>query len=93
MGDIRDTISNTIMLVEVANSGIHWMEPRDLDITKMAPTINPPAGQGISSNHSDSANVVFGDGSSHSLSEGQLTPEQLQALLSRDGGEIVDFYE
>ncbi|MBI3467166.1 MAG: DUF1559 domain-containing protein, partial [Planctomycetes bacterium] len=28
---IRDGVSNTIALVEVANSGIQWMEPRDLD--------------------------------------------------------------
>ena len=88
--DIGDGTSNTIMVVEVANSGIHWMEPRDLHVTQMAPTINPPTGQGISSNHPNLANVAFGDGSVHVLGTKQLTPKQLQALLSRDGGEEVD---
>ena len=88
--DIRDGSFNTIMIVEVANSGIHWMEPRDLQITKMAPTINPPTGQGISSNHPGGANVAFAEGHFEFLDAESLTPEQLQAMLSRDGGEEID---
>ena len=91
--DISDSATCTLMVVEMANSGIHWMEPRDPQITKMAPTINPPAGQGISSEHPGLANVAFGDGSVRALGTKQLTPKQLQALLSRDGGEEVDVDE
>ena len=105
--DIPDGPSATITLVEIFNSGIHWMEPRDLNIEEMAPTINwtdpqaqgtaqmlpvanLPTGQGISSGHPNVANVLFGDGAVHTLTEDQLTPEQIQALLTRNGGEEVD---
>jgi len=33
--DFSRGTSNTVLLVEVANSGIHWMEPRDLEFDKI----------------------------------------------------------
>jgi len=91
--DIHDGTSNTIMIVEVANSGIHWMEPRDLHVLQMAPAVNPAAGQGISADHLGAAHAVFADGSMHRLNEERLTPKKLDALLSRDGGEEVEWPE
>ena len=38
--------SQTALLVEVANSGIHWMEPRDLGRRSFDPTINSTSGRG-----------------------------------------------
>ena len=44
--------SKTILLVEVANSGIHWAEPRDLYVgSNGGRHINPKVGQGVSSRH------------------------------------------
>ena len=88
--DFTDGPQNTILLVEVADSGIHWMEPRDLHVGQMAPGINPKSGQGISSLHQGGANVVFADGHVEWLREDQITPEQFQALLTPAGGEKVD---
>src|SRR5262249_22208558 len=51
LDDITDDHESTVMLVEVADSGLHWMEPRDLHILQMAPTINPKGGRGMSSRH------------------------------------------
>ena len=62
IGDATDGSSRTLLVVEVADSGIEWMEPRDLHIDKLAPNINPTSGQGISSKHPTGANVLFGDG-------------------------------
>lgn len=44
--DITDQQATTLCLVEVANSGIHWMEPRDLtlDSLRMAGAKWPPIG-------------------------------------------------
>lgn len=43
--DISDGASNTILIVEVADSGIHWMEPRDLTFKDMSfQIIDPLAG-------------------------------------------------
>jgi hypothetical protein len=74
--DFGDGMSNTLLVVEVANSGIHWMEPRDLHVVQMAPTINAKSGQGISSRHTAGAHGLIADGAvryfSDSLSAGDL---------------------
>jgi prepilin-type processing-associated H-X9-DG protein len=86
LGDITDGTSNTLLVVEVADSGIHWMEPRDLHVLQMAPTVNPQAGQGISSRHPGGAQASLADGSVRYLSE-ELSEEKLRALLTIAGGE------
>ena len=89
LDDFGCDLSKTILLVEVVNSGIHWMEPRDLHVVQMAPTINPASGQGISSPHPAGANVAFADGHVRFLPE-SISPEDLRAMLTRSGGELVD---
>ena len=90
LDDVTDGPENTILLVEVKDSGIHWMEPRDLHVLQMAPTINPKAGQGISSLHQGGANVGFADGDIRFLSE-TISPDELRALLTIGGREPVDW--
>jgi hypothetical protein len=51
LADVSDGTGQTLLVVEVHNSGIHWMEPRDLALSQMATTINSKRGQGISSRH------------------------------------------
>ncbi len=91
-GDFTDGSSNTLLLVESANSGIHWMEPRDLHVGQMAPTINPAARQGISSLHPGGANAAVADGSVRFLPDTVL-PEDLRAILTRSGSESIDIDE
>ncbi|HEY2250622.1 MAG TPA: DUF1559 domain-containing protein [Planctomycetaceae bacterium] len=89
--DIKDGTSNTLLIVEVANSRIHWMEPRDLHVVQMAPTINAKFGQGISSLHTGGAHALLADGSVRFISE-QTTAELIRALLTVHGKEkIGDF--
>jgi prepilin-type processing-associated H-X9-DG protein len=89
MADIKDGTSNTLMVVEVHNSGIHWMEPRDLHVTQMPLAINPPRGQGISSAHQGGANVTFADGSVRFL-KNDLSSESLRAALTRSSRDRWD---
>jgi hypothetical protein len=86
--EIKDGTSHTVLLVEIADSGIHWMEPRDLEYPPMPTKVNPASGQGISNHHSGVANAALVDGSISTLSE-ELQPEKIKALLSIDGGEPV----
>ena len=67
--DFCDGKSDTLLIVEVANSGIHWMEPRDLDFSTMSFQINPSAGRGISSYHPGCAVVTYADGRTETMNK------------------------
>jgi prepilin-type processing-associated H-X9-DG protein len=94
IGDIKDGLSNTIMVAECAGAGINWLEPRDLKTEEMTFHIKtmgedePPGKHDISSAHAGVANVLFCDGSVRSLSS-SMDPKVLEALITIDGGEKV----
>ena len=72
--------SQNLLLVEMADSGIHWMEPRDLDIRHMAQTINSPGEPAISSQHGEMANVTFADGRVQIITNETLPPSLMKIL-------------
>jgi hypothetical protein len=87
--DIKDGPANTILLVEAHNSGIHWMEPRDLDFTTMPMTVNSPTSLSISSghrHHEPYANIVLADGKVKQLPN-TTSSKSLRAALTISGGE------
>jgi hypothetical protein len=84
----KDGAGNTLLLVEIAESDIHWAEPRDLYVGQMTTVINPKQGQGISSKHKDGTVAVLADKHVVFLPS-DMTPNTLRALLTRDGGETV----
>lgn len=88
LADIKDGPGSTIFLVEVHNSGIHWMEPRDLDFAQMPMAINPTKGLGISSVHLPEgfANVVFADGKPQRIPN-TASAKAIRAALTISGGE------
>jgi prepilin-type processing-associated H-X9-DG protein len=87
--NIKDGESNTIMFVEVAESDINWMEPRDLSFDRAIVGINVDKRHGISGYHNGRANFAFADGSVRQLSE-KLSLETLKASLTIAGGEKID---
>lgn len=92
LAKIKDGSSNTILVVESHNTGIHWMEPRDLHTTQMPLSICPMQGQGICSLHGpkrELAQVVLADCSVRVLTD-KTPPATLRALLTIAGGEEVD---
>ena len=58
---LKDVPKNTIIVVEVRDSGIHWMQPGDFDIRTMPETVNALDGHGISSRHPRGFHVLFAD--------------------------------
>jgi hypothetical protein len=85
MSDLKDGADSTIMLVEVHNSGIHWMEPRDLDFAQMSLAVNSAGGMSISSGHHD-PNVVMASGQTKKL-KNNTPPKAIKAALTIAGGE------
>ncbi len=86
--DVTDGLSDTLMIVEVANLDVPWTAPIDLDIRKMSMKVNDPKRPCISSPHPGGANVVFGDARTVFLYEG-IPEASLRALITIAGGEGV----
>jgi prepilin-type processing-associated H-X9-DG protein len=90
--DIKGKLKNTAIVAEAGLEDIPWMEPRDLDTTKMTFEINATTrtpredtSVEISSCHPGKANVLFCDGSVRTLSSDSVNPKQLQTLTTVDG--------
>ncbi len=90
LGDINDGPAQTILLIEVKESGIHWAEPRDWPAEWALQGVNPEHSTGgISSGHRRGAHVVMCDGRVRFLPNA-LNQTDLQALLTPTGGESVN---
>ena len=88
--DVTDGVSQTILLVEVTGSGIHWMEPKDLLWEEMEFAINGT--KSISSEHKGGAHVMMCDGLVEFLKD-DTTPDEVRALATRAGEERVPKFE
>lgn len=97
--DITDGASNTILLIEAAGRGIHWMEPRDLSFDEAVELLTTPLTDDSVDGHrvdhgyffkpSFVRNVALCDGSCHALRL-PIPREAAVALLTADGGEKIE---
>jgi prepilin-type processing-associated H-X9-DG protein len=83
-----DGLEHTLLLVETAETGIHWMEPRDDSFSKIPLRLDSSAGPAVSSRHPGVVNVIFCDGRVKPLSQ-ELPPATIRALLTVRGGEKI----
>jgi uncharacterized protein DUF1559 len=99
MKQVHNGLPYTLLVAEAHESGIHWMEPRDLHMVQMPLAVNAIRGQGIGSVHGTSddrgrgncAQVLLCDGSVRTL-KNDIPPATLRALLTIAGGETVGDY-
>lgn len=87
LSEVTDGLSNTILVVETCGAGIHWMEPRDLDVQQMTFTINGSPAE-IASRHPRGAEAAFADGHVSFLQQ-SASPQSLRAMATKAGGEPV----
>jgi prepilin-type processing-associated H-X9-DG protein len=83
---MTDGASNSLLVVEITASGIHWMEPRDLQFDKLPLKINLGGASGISSQHGEGVHALFGDGRVDYLPN-SLPEKTLRLLLEINDGE------
>ncbi len=94
LADVTDGPENTLIVVEVASTGIHWMEPRELDWTMMSFRLNDRTRPSVSSNHPTGVaypgpHVLSVDDMVTHLRE-NIPPDTLKALLTIAGGERIE---
>jgi uncharacterized protein DUF1559 len=80
IAEISGGTSSTILVAEVANTGLKWSEPRDLSDVEAARGVNLKSGRSISSHHVGGALCAFADGSVRFLPD-STEPESLRAFL------------
>ncbi len=85
--DVTDGISQTLMVVETRD-GVPWTKPEDLEFAADA---DPPKGPffGAGSFHTGGFAAAMLDGSVRFL-KNSIRPETFRALITRDGGEVID---
>jgi prepilin-type processing-associated H-X9-DG protein len=88
LANVTDGSSNTILAIEVAASGIHWMEPRDVTVEEAVTFITNPAASQFQQAHPDGVNVVLADGSTRLLAK-SMDPQVVRWLLTRDDGHAI----
>jgi type II secretory pathway pseudopilin PulG len=81
MDKVTDGLANTLLVVESTESGISWMEPKDLDASKMNYGINSGTTNCIRSYHPYGAQAVFADTQTHFLTD-DLPSEYVEALTT-----------
>jgi hypothetical protein len=81
--DLEDRSRKLIWIVEVANSGINWMEPRDIPFEQALVGINVPGG--IRSDYSDGLPALMMPDGYEFLPVG-TTPEAIRAMLTITDG-------
>lgn len=86
--DITDGPANTLLVVESTESGICWLEPRDLEASKMDYGVNTAASNCIRSHHPYGAQAAFADGKTHYLTN-DLSAEFIEALSTAAKGDDV----
>ena len=99
LSDFSGKERDSIMLVEMADSGIAWTEPRDFSTEATGPIAGKPVSQELHSNHGHSSdfffmydrsvgvNVAMADDSVWHVPSGALSAADLQRMLSVGGCE------
>jgi hypothetical protein len=86
---VKDDKTTTLLVVEIGATGVHWMEPRDLDYSSMSFTVDDQMKPSISSAGCRNPGVCFVDGSVRRLKR-DVGEETIRAMLTINGGERVE---
>lgn len=87
--DVRDGLSNTILLLESTASRTHWMAPSDASFSSIGPVTKDGATLLLVSPHPGVSLCSFCDARVVPVSQ-HVTADRLEAMLTVDGGESVD---
>ena len=85
-----DGCGETILLMELPNSDINWLEPRDLSYEELCDKMTPEKRADLFNAHNGRSVVAFVDGHQSTFSD-RFLEKNIKAMLTKDGGEKIDF--
>jgi hypothetical protein len=89
--DVKDGLSLTILLLEMADADIPWTEPRDVLLREILPPGEEDVAPRYGSAHGASLTILLGDGNVRHLRkpifEGKSDRQVLFTLLTANGGQ------
>ncbi len=95
--DITDEVSKTIHLVEAPNTGIHWMEPRDLTLDEFCQRFRSNGDKSRLAGHCDQGGLTYGYGTNATFVDGRVVfldmhipQDTVRAWATVDGGEAMN---
>lgn len=86
--EILDGTANTVMVVEVAGTGVNWGEPKDLDASTLTYPLGTPGGSTPGSHHPGGLNVAMCDGSVRFVADA-VSPQVFNAMITKAGAEAI----
>lgn len=86
--EVRDGLSNTILMVETICDGTNWLAPTSLNLPTMSFQINESYGTEIGSHSEDGAHIITADGKVYFVKE-ETPPRILESMATIDLGERV----
>ena len=84
---IPDGPATTLLLVNLAGTGIKWSEPRDLSVKEFLAAVRRESGAGPHA-YRGRFLILMGDGNVRTF-ESDILPQHLEAMLTRAGDEAV----
>ena len=78
--NVKDYPGNKIIVAEVSNSGVHWMDPKDLEVETMSFRVNDESRPSIRSHHEKGAAVIYGD-LDHGWLDLVASPDQVKNMV------------
>jgi len=88
LSPLSEQAGKTLLAVEVPDSGIHWMEPRDVTLQAYRTIVQAPLPWSRPIHHQGRGNVAYADGHVESLPD-RITNAELDARITIAGGEAV----
>ncbi len=88
LSPLSEQARQTLLVVEAPDSGIHWMEPRDITPQAYRTIVQAPLTWSRPRNHKGRGNVAYADGHVESLPD-RITDADLYARMTIAGGEGV----
>ena len=86
--DISDRNCDTLVFIELDLPDVHWMSPNDVTLEDLIELLERDGR--LPSLHSAGVLMSFADVSVRCVPHEKITPEFLRAIVSINGGEIID---